>query len=48
VLHAVAGLTVAEISAELSVPEGTVKSRLSRGRVRLARELGAEVEEITS
>jgi RNA polymerase sigma-70 factor, ECF subfamily len=48
VLQAVAGLTVAEISAELSVPEGTVKSWLSRGRARLARELGVEVEEVTS
>jgi RNA polymerase sigma-70 factor (ECF subfamily) len=48
VLQALAGLSVAEIAAELSVPEGTVKSWLSRGRARLARELGAEVEEVTS
>lgn len=36
VLHHLADLSTAEIAAELGIPEGTVKSRLSRGRVRLA------------
>jgi RNA polymerase sigma-70 factor (ECF subfamily) len=36
VLHHLADLGLAEIAAELGVPEGTVKSRLSRARARLA------------
>lgn len=36
VLHYLADLGVAEIAAELGIPEGTVKSRLSRARARLA------------
>ena len=36
VLHYLADLPTAEIAAELGVPEGTVKSRLSRARARLA------------
>jgi RNA polymerase sigma-70 factor (ECF subfamily) len=36
VLRYLADLGIAEIAHELSVPEGTVKSRLSRGRERLA------------
>jgi RNA polymerase sigma-70 factor (ECF subfamily) len=36
VLHYLADLPIAEIAAELGVPEGTVKSRLSRARARLA------------
>jgi RNA polymerase sigma factor (sigma-70 family) len=36
VLHHVADLGTAEISRQLGIPEGTVKSRLSRGRARLA------------
>lgn len=36
VLHYLADLGVAEIARELGVPEGTVKSRLFRGRERLA------------
>lgn len=36
VLHYLADLGTAEIAEELGVPEGTVKSRLSRGRSRLA------------
>jgi RNA polymerase sigma factor (sigma-70 family) len=36
VLHHLAYLGTAEIAAELGIPEGTVKSRLSRGRSRLA------------
>jgi RNA polymerase sigma-70 factor, ECF subfamily len=37
VLHHVAGLSVAEVAAEMSVQPGTVKSWLSRGRSALAR-----------
>ena len=44
VLHHLAGLGVAEIAGELGLPEGTVKSRLSRARGRLA-ELLDEREE---
>ena len=36
VLHYLADLGTAEIARELDLPEGTVKSRLSRGRERLA------------
>jgi RNA polymerase sigma-70 factor (ECF subfamily) len=36
VLHHVADLGTAEVAAELGIPEGTVKSRLSRARARLA------------
>jgi RNA polymerase sigma-70 factor (ECF subfamily) len=36
VLHHLADLGTAQIAAELGIPEGTVKSRLSRGRSRLA------------
>jgi len=36
VLHHLADLGTGEIAAELGIPEGTVKSRLSRGRARLA------------
>ena len=36
VLHHLADLSVAEISRELEVPEGTVKARLARGRAALA------------
>jgi RNA polymerase sigma-70 factor, ECF subfamily len=44
VLHHLAYLGTAEIAAELGIPEGTVKSRLFRGRSRLA-ELLIESEE---
>jgi RNA polymerase sigma-70 factor (ECF subfamily) len=37
VLHYLADLPVADIAAQLGIPEGTVKSRLSRARERLAR-----------
>ena len=36
VLHYLADLSTAQIAVELGIPEGTVKSRLSRGRERLA------------
>jgi len=36
VLHHVAGLRVREVADELGLPEGTVKSSLSRGRAALA------------
>ena len=39
VLHHLAGLPVAEVAAELGLPAGTVKARLSRGRAALARRL---------
>ena len=42
-LHYFEGLSVAEMAAGLNLPEGTVKSRLSRGRT-LLRELLKEVE----
>ena len=40
VLHYLADLTVADIASQLGVPVGTVKSRLSRARDRLAGLLG--------
>jgi RNA polymerase sigma factor (sigma-70 family) len=36
VLHHVADLGTAQIAVDLGIPEGTVKSRLSRARARLA------------
>ena len=36
VLHHLADVATAQIAAELGIPEGTVKSRLSRARARLA------------
>ena len=36
VLHYLADVRVSEIARELGIPEGTVKSRLSRARTRLA------------
>lgn len=42
VLHHGAGLPVAEVAADLGVPEGTVKSWLSRGRAKLAQSLSGE------
>ena len=45
VLHDGAGVPVAEVAAELGVPEGTVKSWLSRGRAKLAEALSDEDQE---
>lgn len=44
VLHHLADLPVAQVAAELGVPEGTLKARLSRGRAALAELLGDEPE----
>ncbi len=44
-LHYFEGLTVREISQKLSVPEGTVKWRLSEGRKRLRKEYGVVEKE---
>ncbi len=52
VLQVMADLSVAEVSAELSVPEGSVKSWLWRERTQLASELGLRYhdneEEVTT
>lgn len=42
VLHHVVGYPVAQVAERMSVPEGTVKSWLSRGRSRLAEVLGTQ------
>lgn len=47
VLHHIGSLSVAEVAAETGVPEGTVKARLSRGRVALAALLTDAPEEAT-
>lgn len=48
VLHHVAGVPLEQVAAELGVPVGTVKSRLSRGRAALAPLLGAPAEPLAS
>ena len=48
VLHHLADLQVREIAAQLGVPSGTVKARLSRGRAALAALLGEEHSDISS
>ena len=40
VLHHLAGLSIAEIAAQVHAPAGTVKARLWRGRAALAHRLG--------
>jgi RNA polymerase sigma-70 factor (ECF subfamily) len=42
VLHHLLGLPVDQLAAELGVPAGTVKSRLSRARAALGRHLGPD------
>lgn len=42
VLHYLADLPVAQVAAQLGVPEGTVKARLSRGRAAMAQLLGED------
>jgi RNA polymerase sigma-70 factor (ECF subfamily) len=44
VLHHLVGLSIGEIAAELEVPAGTVKARLSRGRRALAAHLSEHDE----
>jgi RNA polymerase sigma-70 factor, ECF subfamily len=47
ILHDVQGLSVVEIAREIGVPEGTVRSWLSRGRTALQRDLGIDTEPVT-
>ena len=42
VLHHLCDLPVRDVAAEVGVPEGTIKARLSRGRTALAGLLGEE------
>jgi RNA polymerase sigma-70 factor, ECF subfamily len=44
VLHHVAGLRISEVAEELGLPEGTVKSSLSRGRASLAARISTSSE----
>ncbi|KRF23475.1 RNA polymerase sigma factor [Phycicoccus sp. Soil803] len=46
VLHYVADLSTTQVAAELDIPEGTVKSRLSRARAALAELLREESEHV--
>lgn len=48
VLHHFADLRVEDVAAELKVPVGTVKARLSRGRAALAVLLGDESNELAA
>ena len=46
VLHHIVDLPVAEVAAELGVPVGTVKARLSRGRAALAAALAESADHV--
>ena len=46
VLHHFADLRVEDVAAELRIPVGTVKARLSRGRARLALLLGEDMPSV--
>ena len=46
VLHHLADLSVEQIATELGVPEGTVKSRLSRARGRMAALLDEHADDV--
>ena len=46
VLHYMEGMSVAEIGETLRLPQGTIKNRMHRGRVKLAEILGKEDETI--
>lgn len=48
VLYHLAGLTVEQVAAEVGVPAGTIKARLSRGRTALAGLLGETKDEQTT
>jgi RNA polymerase sigma-70 factor, ECF subfamily len=45
VLHHLGGLSIQQIAAETNVAAGTVKARLSRGRVALSTLLSVDIEE---
>jgi RNA polymerase sigma-70 factor (ECF subfamily) len=47
VLFHLAGLRVHEIAADMGIPQGTVKSHLSRGRNSLAGALGLQSDHTT-
>lgn len=42
-LHYMEGYSVAEVATILKLPQGTIKSRMRRGRMQLREELGREV-----
>jgi RNA polymerase sigma-70 factor (ECF subfamily) len=46
VLYYVVQLSIEEMAEQLGIPKGTVKSRLARGRARLARQLGEQQGEL--
>jgi RNA polymerase sigma-70 factor, ECF subfamily len=48
VLYHLVGLTVEQVAAEVGVPAGTIKARLSRGRTALAGLLGETKDEQTT
>ena len=46
VLHHIAGMSITEIATEIGVPQGTVKTRLARGRAALAGQLSEEANDV--